>query len=143
LHRGYVLTSGLYFATELRLSAAQLVALGTVVGLTLLTADVPGGVVGRGGVGTRSSGLVFRRGVLLARGNPEILRMLAATMLLKGGGRGDLAVPAPARRRRIPRRCLVGGLGLALLARTAGSPATLLTAAVLVAATALLVRRPS
>jgi hypothetical protein len=44
LHRGYVITSGLYFATELGLSAAQLVALGTVVGLTLLTADVPGGV---------------------------------------------------------------------------------------------------
>lgn len=369
LHRGYVLASGLYFATGLRLSAAQLVALGTVVGLTLLIADVPGGVwsdavsrkralvIGHGflaagmvltglvgsfplvvltqvlwglgwafsggadvawlndeldrpdriaralaararwdlvggaagtvafgllgwaaGLGVaivvtgmamaalglavairfpedrhravaRSSGSVLRRGVRLARGNPEVRRMLAATMLLNGAGvvtwlfprrlvdagfpgetvlwytalgilsfaTGAVALRlvearidgAGVARRSYLLACLVGGLGLALLAiapsavvgglgvllasgigftvtravsviwvnerttsdvratvhsflsqaesfgevvggialallaRAAGSPATVLTSAVLVAATALLIRRPS
>ena len=43
-HRGYVLTSGLYFVVAAHLSAAQLVLLGTVVAAALLLADVPAGV---------------------------------------------------------------------------------------------------
>ncbi len=44
LHRGYVLTSSLYFVLEADLSASQLVLLGTVVGVTLLLGEVPAGV---------------------------------------------------------------------------------------------------
>jgi MFS transporter, DHA3 family, tetracycline resistance protein len=43
-HRGYVLTSSLYFVVAAHLSAAQLVLLGTVVAAALLLADVPAGV---------------------------------------------------------------------------------------------------
>src|SRR5690349_6656471 len=43
-HRGYVLTSGLYFVVAAHLSAAQLVLLGAVMALTLLLSDIPAGV---------------------------------------------------------------------------------------------------
>jgi predicted MFS family arabinose efflux permease len=43
-HRGYVLTSGLYFVVTAHLSAAQLVLLGAVMALTLLLSDIPAGV---------------------------------------------------------------------------------------------------
>lgn len=43
-HRGYVLTSSLYFVTQAHLSAAQLVLLGTVMALTLTVSDIPAGV---------------------------------------------------------------------------------------------------
>ena len=43
-HRGYVLTSSLYFVTQAHLSAARLVLLGTVMALTLTVSDVPAGV---------------------------------------------------------------------------------------------------
>lgn len=43
-HRGYVLTSGLYFVVHDRLSAAQLLLLGTVMSLTLVLSDIPAGV---------------------------------------------------------------------------------------------------
>ena len=44
-HRGYVLTSGLYFVVVAHLSAAQLVLLGAVMALTLLLSDIPAGLV--------------------------------------------------------------------------------------------------
>ncbi len=43
-HRGYVLVSGLYFVVVAHLSAAQLVLLGTVIGITLVLSDGPTGV---------------------------------------------------------------------------------------------------
>jgi MFS family permease len=43
-HRGYVLTSGLYFVITAHLSASQLVWLGTSMSLTLLLSDIPAGV---------------------------------------------------------------------------------------------------
>jgi MFS family permease len=43
-HRGYVLTSSLYFVVDARLSASQLLLLGTVVSGTLVLADIPAGV---------------------------------------------------------------------------------------------------
>lgn len=43
-HRGYVLTSGLYFVVDTHLSASQIVLLGTVVSATLALADIPTGV---------------------------------------------------------------------------------------------------
>jgi hypothetical protein len=42
-HRGYVLTSGLYFVTQAYLSAAQLVLLGTGMASTLTLSDIPAG----------------------------------------------------------------------------------------------------
>ncbi len=43
-HRGYVLTSGLYFVVTAHLTASQIVVLGTTVSLTLLLFNLPGGV---------------------------------------------------------------------------------------------------
>jgi MFS family permease len=43
-HRGYMLTSGLYFVVDAHLSASQIVLLGTVVSATLALADIPTGV---------------------------------------------------------------------------------------------------
>jgi MFS family permease len=43
-HRGYVLTSGLYFVVAAHLSASQLVLLGTIMSLTLVVCDIPAGV---------------------------------------------------------------------------------------------------
>jgi MFS family permease len=43
-HRGYVLTSGLYFVVVAHLSAAEVLLLGTVMALTMLVSDVPTGV---------------------------------------------------------------------------------------------------
>lgn len=43
-HRGYVLVSSLYFVANARLSASQLVTLGTVMSITLLLSDIPIGV---------------------------------------------------------------------------------------------------
>jgi hypothetical protein len=42
-HRGYVLTSGLYFVVNARLSASQIVGLGTVMAVTLTLSDIPAG----------------------------------------------------------------------------------------------------
>jgi MFS family permease len=42
--RGYVLTSSLYFVVTARLSASQLLLLGTVVAVTLVLSEVPAGV---------------------------------------------------------------------------------------------------
>ncbi len=50
-HRGYVLTSSLYFVTQAHLSAAQLVLLGIGMAVTLTVSDIPAGC-GR----TRSAG---------------------------------------------------------------------------------------
>jgi MFS family permease len=44
VHRGYVLTSGLYFVVTAHLSASQLVLLGTIMSLTLVVCDIPAGV---------------------------------------------------------------------------------------------------
>lgn len=44
LHRGYVLVSSLYFVIDAHLSAFELVSLGTVIGVTLVLAEVPAGV---------------------------------------------------------------------------------------------------
>lgn len=43
-HRGYVLTSGLYFVVVAHLSASQIVLLGTAMSITLALADIPTGV---------------------------------------------------------------------------------------------------
>src|SRR5437868_6334816 len=43
-HRGYVLTSSLYFVVNAHLSASQLVLLGTVMSVTLVLSDIPTGV---------------------------------------------------------------------------------------------------
>jgi MFS family permease len=43
-HRGYVLTSGLYFVINAHLSAPQIVLLGTVMSATLVLMDIPTGV---------------------------------------------------------------------------------------------------
>jgi len=43
-HRGYVLTSSLYFVVTVHLSASQLVLLGTIMALTLVVCDIPAGV---------------------------------------------------------------------------------------------------
>ena len=43
-HRGFVLTSGLYFVVHDHLTAAQLLLLGTVMSLTLVLSDIPAGV---------------------------------------------------------------------------------------------------
>jgi MFS family permease len=42
-HRGYVLTSGIYFVVNARLSASQIVGLGTVMAVTLTLSDIPAG----------------------------------------------------------------------------------------------------
>jgi predicted MFS family arabinose efflux permease len=42
-HRGYVLASSLYFVIDAHLTASQLVALGTVMAVTLLLSDIPAG----------------------------------------------------------------------------------------------------
>ncbi|WP_223167320.1 MFS transporter [Nonomuraea sp. SYSU D8015] len=43
-HRGYVLTSGLYFVLVARLSAAEILLLGTVMAVTMLVSDIPIGM---------------------------------------------------------------------------------------------------
>lgn len=43
-HRGYVLVSSLYFVVEARLSASELVVVGTVMSVTLMLSDIPIGV---------------------------------------------------------------------------------------------------
>jgi MFS family permease len=43
-HKGYVLVSGLYFVINARLSAFQLIVVGTVLSATLLASDIPTGV---------------------------------------------------------------------------------------------------
>jgi MFS family permease len=43
-HRGYVLTSGLYFVVIAHLSASQIVLLGTAMSITLVLSDIPTGV---------------------------------------------------------------------------------------------------
>jgi MFS family permease len=43
LHRGYVLTSGIYFVVNARLSASQIIGLGTVMAVTLTLSDIPAG----------------------------------------------------------------------------------------------------
>lgn len=43
-HRGYVLTSGLYFVVTAHLAASQIILLGTSVSLTLLLLNIPAGV---------------------------------------------------------------------------------------------------
>jgi MFS family permease len=43
LHRGYVLTSGLYFVISARLSASQIVFLGAAMSVTLTLSDIPAG----------------------------------------------------------------------------------------------------
>jgi hypothetical protein len=42
-HRGYVLTSGLYFVVSARLSASQIVFLGAAMSVTLTLSDIPAG----------------------------------------------------------------------------------------------------
>lgn len=42
-HRGYVLTSGIYFVIDARLSASGIVGLGIVVAVTLTLSDIPAG----------------------------------------------------------------------------------------------------
>ncbi len=42
-HRGYVLTSGIYFVVNARLSASQIIGLGTVMAVTLTLSDIPAG----------------------------------------------------------------------------------------------------
>jgi MFS family permease len=42
-HRGYVLTSGIYFVVDARLSASRIIALGTVIAVTLTLSDIPAG----------------------------------------------------------------------------------------------------
>jgi MFS family permease len=42
-HRGYVLTSSIYFVVDARLSASEIIGLGTVVAVTLTLSDVPAG----------------------------------------------------------------------------------------------------
>jgi hypothetical protein len=42
-HRGYVLTSGIYFVVSARLSASEIIGLGTVVAVTLTLSDIPAG----------------------------------------------------------------------------------------------------
>ena len=44
-HRGYVLTSGLYFVVDAHLSASQIVLLGTAMSATLVLSDIPTGVL--------------------------------------------------------------------------------------------------
>jgi MFS family permease len=44
LHRGYVLTSSLYFVVDAGLSGSELLVLGTVMAITLLLSDIPAGV---------------------------------------------------------------------------------------------------
>jgi len=44
LHRGYVLTSSLYFVVDAGLSGSELIVLGTAMSLTLLVSDIPAGV---------------------------------------------------------------------------------------------------
>lgn len=43
-HRGYVLTSGLYFVVVAHLSASQIVLLGAAMSITLVLSDIPTGV---------------------------------------------------------------------------------------------------
>ena len=42
-HRGYVLTSGIYFVINARLSAAEIIGLGIVIAVTLTLSDIPTG----------------------------------------------------------------------------------------------------
>jgi MFS family permease len=42
-HRGYVLTSGIYFVIDARLSASEIIGLGIVVAVTLTLSDIPAG----------------------------------------------------------------------------------------------------
>jgi MFS family permease len=41
---GYVLTSGIYFVVNARLSASQIIGLGTVMAVTIAISDIPAGV---------------------------------------------------------------------------------------------------
>jgi MFS family permease len=43
-HGGYVLTSGIYFVVNARLTASQIIGLGTVMAVTLTISDIPAGV---------------------------------------------------------------------------------------------------
>jgi hypothetical protein len=42
-HRGYVLTSGIYFVIDARLSASQIIGLGDAMAVTLALTDIPTG----------------------------------------------------------------------------------------------------
>jgi MFS family permease len=42
-HRGYVLTSGIYFVVNARLSASEIIGLGTAMAVTLTLSDIPAG----------------------------------------------------------------------------------------------------
>jgi MFS family permease len=88
LHRGYVLTSSLYFVVDAGLSAWQLLLLGTVVAGTLLVADVPAGAFSD--AYSRKWPLVIGHALLasgmLLTGLVTAFPLLALTQLLWGLG---------------------------------------------------------
>src|SRR5919199_1386448 len=87
-HRGYVLTSGLYFVVAAHLSASQLVLLGTIMSLTLVLCDIPAGVWADT-IGRRwplvSGQLVLGAGMVLT-GLVTTFPLLVVTQILWGLG---------------------------------------------------------
>lgn len=87
-HRGYVLTSLLYFVVNARLSAFQLLFLGTVVAVTLVLTDIPTGVWSD--AFSRKWPLVIGHGFLAAgmvlTGVVTLFPLIVATQVLWGLG---------------------------------------------------------
>ena len=87
-HRGYVLTSGLYFVLDAHLSGYQLLVLATIMSITLVLSDVPLGVWSD--VFSRKWPLVIGHGFLAAgmvmTGLVTAFPLLAATQILWGLG---------------------------------------------------------
>ncbi len=87
-HRGYVLTSGLYFVLDAHLSASQLLVLATVMSITLLLSDIPFGVWSD--AFSRKWPLVIGHGFLAAgmvmTGLVTAFPLLVATQVLWGLG---------------------------------------------------------
>src|SRR5579883_1417204 len=87
-HRGYVLTSGLYFVIDAHLSAAQLVFLGTAMSVTLLLSDIPAGVWADA-IGRRWPlviGQIFLAAGMAMTGMVTAFPLLMVTQILWGAG---------------------------------------------------------
>lgn len=158
-HRGYVLTSGLYFVVHDRLSAAQLLLLGTVMSLTLVLSDIPAGVWSD--AFSRKWPLVIGHGLLatgmVMTGLVTAFPLVLVTQVLTALGwacsiGADVAwltdeLNQPARIARVlaarARRDLAGGaagmIGFGVLAWAAGLAAAIVTSGAAMAAAGLYV----
>jgi predicted MFS family arabinose efflux permease len=87
-HRGYVLTSSLYFVTTARLSASEIVLLGVVMSATLLLTDIPAGAWAdsRGRTWLLVAGQLLLATGMIMTGLVQSFPLLVVTQVLWGLG---------------------------------------------------------